>query len=105
VDAGAYVSGCVGFATSAPDVELAWSGTSNALTIFFLADDPSQDTTLIINAPDGSWYCDDDSYPDSARDPLFSFEAPREGVYDIWVGSYQAGSFVSGSLYISEYAP
>jgi hypothetical protein len=44
------------------------------------------DTTLAVRAPDGRWYCNDDS--DGSLNPVVRFDAPRNGRYQIWVGTY-----------------
>jgi len=77
---------------------LIWSGSSNELRVFFRTGD-SEDTSLIINNPNGSWVCNDDS---ESLDPMVIFEDPIEGQYDIWVGSYQRGESIVGELGITE---
>ena len=94
-----YISSCRGYATQAPDVELQWSGGGSLLRFVFLASDSSVDTTLIINGPDGQWYCNDDTF---GRNPAMDFSPPQSGVYDIWIGSYASGQNTTGTLYISE---
>jgi serine protease Do len=39
VSSGGYGSGCTGYATSAPDFRLDWSGSATSLRIYFTADD------------------------------------------------------------------
>lgn len=96
-----YIGGeCAGHAAIAPDYRLFWSGSSDELRFFFVADDGG-DTTLLINRPDGSWICNDDA-TGGTLDPMVELYDPAPGQYDIWVGSYHAGSFVGGSLYITE---
>lgn len=98
-----YISGCRGHAAQAPDFRIQWSGDSNLLRFFFAPDDNatgSVDTTMIINDPRARWSCDDDSF--STLQPTVDFEDPLEGQYDIWVGSFSEGNFVSGCLYITE---
>lgn len=100
VDA-AYLGGdCVGFGTEAPDYQVQWSGRSSHLRFIFEALD-SEDTTLIINAPDGSWHCNDDAFS-GTFDPMVIFNNPAEGRYDIWVGTYSANQAVTGSLFVTE---
>ena len=94
---------CIGYTTTAPDVRLTWNGTSEELHIAFAADD-SDDTTLLIGLPDGSWSCNDDYGPFSV-DPLVSIKTPGPGPYNIWVGSYLSGREVSGELSITELDP
>ncbi|MFV1988524.1 MAG: S1C family serine protease, partial [Gemmatimonadota bacterium] len=90
VDASYLGGDCVGFAAEAPDVRLSWSGASDELRIFFTADE-DEDTSLLINLPDGTWICNDDA---GSLDPLIILDNPPEGQYDIWVGSYQRGQFI-----------
>ena len=74
---------CVGKISAAPDFEVTYS--AGGLPLVFRTRS-SSDTTLIINGPDGRWYCDDDSWGD--RDAEVRFNNPRSGVYDIWVGTF-----------------
>jgi hypothetical protein len=100
VDA-SYLGGeCVGFAAVAPDVRLNWSGRSSELRIFFLAD-AGEDATLIINMPDGSWRCNDDAST-GGLNPMLILRNPVEGQYDIWVGSYDRGTYIRGKLTLTE---
>jgi len=91
---------CRGFASSAPDFQLNWSGEASNLHIYFVATEAGNDATLIINNPNGSWLCNDDS--PSSLNPSISINSPPAGRYDIWVGAYSQGEFISGELSISE---
>lgn len=100
VSSGGYAEACTGYASSAPDYRLHWSGTTGTLSFLFEADDSDDDTVLIISTPNTDWLCDDDSY--TALNPLIEISNPEEGQYDIWVGTYESGEFVGGTLRISE---
>lgn len=91
---------CRGYASSPPDYRLHWSGSSSNLRIFFVAAG-SEDTTLIVNDPQGRWRCNDDS-PYGGLNPLVDVAGPPEGQYDIWVGSYVSGQYIDGTLYFTE---
>jgi len=91
-------SSCRGFISDAPDVRLNYSAGQYQLMI---SADSSADTTLVINGPDGSWYCDDDS-GNNGMNPLIRFNNPASGQYDIWVGTYGSASLQPAQLYISE---
>lgn len=91
---------CRGFATSQPDYRVFWSGDANFLRIFFAAEGGEGDTVLVINQPDGSWICVDDSF--NTLSPTIDFTPPLEGQYDIWIASYYADENVPGSLVITE---
>lgn len=98
-DAG-YGNDCRGFASSAPDYKLSWSGDSTTLQLYFVANTGGQDATLIINKPDGTWSCNDDA--PSSLNPVITINNPGAGRYDIWVGAYSQGEFISGELRITE---
>jgi hypothetical protein len=85
-----------GYVSQAPSYELTYSGSGNTDLHFYVrADD---DTTLLINTPNGSWVCDDDSLGDS--NPQITVTDAPSGVYDIWVGTY-SGQRAGATLYIS----
>ncbi len=89
-------SDCSGQISNAPDFQLTYNAGS--LPLAFLTDSPD-DTTLIINAPDGRWYCDDDGA--GSLNARLLFNKPQSGVYDVWVGSY-GGGYHKASLRITE---
>ncbi|MFD1912324.1 peptidase S1 [Halodurantibacterium flavum] len=78
---GAY--GWAGYVTTRPDFDLYWHGSSSRLTI--AVESGSADTVLLVNAPDGSWYYNDDY---RGTNSAIVFDAPQQGLYDIWIGSY-----------------
>lgn len=90
-------SSCRGYITNAPDVQLNYSAGSLPLIISV---NSSSDTTLVINGPDGRWYCDDDGGA-YGLNPSLRWNAPMSGTYDIWVGSY-SGQASQATLSISE---
>ena len=58
-------------------------------------------TTLVVNGPNGTWYCDDDG-GDNGLNPQLRFTPAQNGRYDIWVGTYAAGATQQSTLHISE---
>lgn len=84
---------CVGDISDAPDYEVTYSAGSLPLVFRTRS---STDTTLIINGPDGSWYCDDDSWGDG--DAEVRFNRPQSGTYDIWVGTFSGGTAAANLL-------
>lgn len=96
IDASRLGGACVGKISTAPDFQLTY--TAGSLPLAFRTRS-SEDTTLVINGPDGSWSCDDDSSGDS--DAQVVFRTPESGVYDVWIGTYGDSPAV-GSLIISE---
>ena len=91
-------SGCRGFITDAPDVRLFYEAGDYPLIISV---DSSSDTTLVVNGPDGRWRCDDDSGV-RGLNPSIRYNRPQSGRYEIWVGSYRAGTNARARLHISE---
>lgn len=87
---------CVGDISNAPDYEVTYSAGSLPLVFRTRS---STDTTLIINGPDGRWYCDDDSWGDG--DAEVRFNKPSSGTYDIWIGTFSGGT-APATLLITE---
>lgn len=107
LDAGGYVDmqgrieSCRGFITENPDYRIQFTpGEQPAPLIFSVNSDV--DTTLVINGPDGRWYCDDDSGVRGAN-PMLMFDAPGAGQYDIWVGIFGEPGTHPARLVISEH--
>ena len=89
---------CQGFVSRAPDAKITYTATRQPL-IFSVASDG--DTTLLINGPDGRWYCDDDG-GNYGLNPALRFDRPMSGTYDVWIGSYDANRNDDATLYVSE---
>ncbi|MFO1016277.1 MAG: peptidase S1 [Hyphomonadaceae bacterium] len=90
-------SSCRGMVADAPDVRLNYRAGSYPLIISV---NSSSDTTLVVNGPDGSWYCDDDG-GNAGLNPSLRFGSPQSGQYDIWVGSYGGGN-ANAQVHVSE---
>lgn len=90
---------CVGYATTQPDVRLNWSGDGALLRIFFAADSANGDTALLVNDPQGNWFCNDDSARNNLN-PVVDMRNPLEGQYDIWIAS--GGDDVNGIIGVTE---
>ncbi|WP_300543789.1 hypothetical protein [Maricaulis sp.] len=88
---------CRGFATTAPDYDITYAAGDFDL---YVSATSQGDATLVVNAPDGSWWCDDDSAGD--LNPGIRFDNPMSGRYDIWVGTYSSGAPEEATLHISE---
>lgn len=87
---------CAGYAAEAPDVRINFSGGSFDRINF--SAQSNADTTLIVNDPNGTWWCDDDS--GNGLNPLIEL-TPISGQYDIWVGTYGPNT-APATLAISE---
>ena len=98
LDAHSIDSSCAGFITSAPDVRLTFQAGSLPLIISVAS---RADTTLIVNGPDGRWYCDDDGGVNGLN-PAVRFNHPASGRYEIWVGTYGHAALQDARLNISE---
>ena len=91
-------SDCRGYITNQPDVRLHYNAGSLPLIISV---DSNSDTTLVVNAPDGRYYCDDVGGMNGLN-PSVRFNSPKSGRYEIWVGTYSSGSSQPARLHISE---
>ncbi|MBN1944288.1 MAG: hypothetical protein JW797_01375 [Bradymonadales bacterium] len=91
---------CTGMITAAqPAVRINYTAGSFPLSFFV---NSTVDTTLVVNAADGSWHCNDDA---NGLNPMVRFDAPSSGQYDIWVGVWGSGSTAPANLVISELNP
>jgi hypothetical protein len=99
IDAETLSSQCRGYIANSPDVRLVYESGSGVLPLIIKVESDA-DTTLVVNAPNGSWYCDDDT--GDGLNPLMRFEDPDGGRYEIWVGTYSDSSLEDATLSFSE---
>ena len=98
INAGTALGGrCAGFIAEAPDYRLHYQPGDHPLT---LSVDALTDTVLVVNGPNGDWFCDDDS--GGGANPLIRWGNPVAGEYDIWVGTYADTTNHGATLVISE---
>ena len=95
----ALADNCLGFAASDPDFVVELKAGFGRIT-FLIAS--AEDTTLIVNLPNGSWSCNDDT---NGLNPALVYYHAAPGSYQVWIGSYAAETFDEGVLYISEAGP
>ena len=99
VNASGLGGACVGNIGNGPDYRLTYT-PGQGLPLFIRAIATSgADLSLVVNGPDGSWSCNDDT---NGLDPEVAFAAPRAGVYDIFVGVVSGAENPQGRLQISE---
>lgn len=89
---------CRGYVSNAPDFSVYYNAGSTFP--FRIGVSSGRDTTLVVNGPDGNWYCDDDG--GEGLNPLLHFGSPMSGRYDIWVGTYGSASNHDALLFLSE---
>lgn len=92
--------GCEGFFTTAPTYSFEYLEAAPFLRLFFVADDPTTDPTLIVRMPNGGWYCGDDSF-DTSNPTINIIGNFATGLVDVWVGTYDAGVEIPGTLVIT----
>ena len=90
---------CLGYAAADPDFVVELAAAFERLT-FLIAS--AEDTTLIVNLPNGSWSCNDDT--NGLNPALVYYNAPP-GSYQVWIGSYAAETFDDAVLYLAETGP
>lgn len=96
IPASAAKAGCEGKVSAAADYQVFFEAGDMDLTFLVEA---SEDTTLLINTPNGRWYCDDDS--GGGLNPKVLITNPQDGRYDVWVGTY-GDDMVQSTLKVSE---
>lgn len=81
--------GCTGYVAEAPDFRVIYQGSGAPLGFSVTSE---ADTSLLINAPDGRWYCDDNGA--GGLDPSLVWGTPPTGQYDIYIGTVDPHSSV-----------
>lgn len=96
-------SSCSGYVSANPSYRLNFSPDSLGLGIYTLSD---IDTTIAIQAPNGTWYCNDDnSNLENGLNSGYYFASPASGDYDIYVGAFSESSVgQSATLAITEFS-
>lgn len=92
INASRLGSSCVGSISDAPDVRLNFNGGRISIGA-----QSNVDTTIVVNGPDGRWYCNDDF---DGLNPQVTLSG--SGQYDIWVGTYSGGT-ANAVVYFTEY--
>ena len=83
-DASSLGGQCVGMITDAPDFRITYAARPGARLTIRIAS--QADTTLVVNGPNGNWYCNDDL--GTSLNPGVIYRTPQSGAYDVWVGTY-----------------
>lgn len=105
IDVSETIDGCVGFISDEPDVRLTFTAsTSPDAFPLFISAVSDGDTTLVVNAPDGRYYCNDDGNDggENGTNPSIVFGPAQSGAYEIWLGSFEEGEYLPAEVLISE---
>ncbi|MEM9193015.1 MAG: hypothetical protein AAGF12_27825 [Myxococcota bacterium] len=86
---------CRGWISGMPDHILRLEGTFQYLAVMAAA---AQDTTIVIQRPDGTYACNDDA---EGRNPMVTGRF-NGGSYPVWIGSYQQGVRANYRLGVTE---
>jgi len=99
VDTTHLISGyCAGYITRTPSIEIGYDAAGGPLYISAASE---VDTTLVVNGPDGAWYCDDDSGQGS--NPMLEFQSAESGVYDVFIGVFsEQNEGADATVFVSE---
>lgn len=89
IEAESVGQGCRGYVALGPDFRVIYQGSGAPLSFGVMSE---ADTTLLINGPDGLWYCDDNSGDGS--NPSLAWATPPTGQYDIYIGTIEPHSSV-----------
>ncbi|MBX9616133.1 MAG: peptidase S1 [Brevundimonas sp.] len=85
---------CTGMISDTPDVVVNFNSSGGRLAFQVVS---RGDTSLVINGPDGRYYCDDDT---NGLNPVLDWSNAPSGQYDVWIGA--VGDAASATLQISE---
>ena len=90
---------CLGYAAEDPDFVVELADDFERITILV---DSRLDTTLIVNTPNGSWACNDDT---NGLNPAVVLRDAAAGQYQIWIGSYEQDASGISTLWVTEDGP
>ncbi len=97
VSATSLSSDCRGWIANEPNHLFTASGNFNTLRI--LVNGGAEDTTLVVQKPDGTYVCNDDA---EGHNPIIANVPFPSGTYKIWVGSYQQSVTAAYNLGFTE---
>jgi hypothetical protein len=86
IDASGIAGGCVGMVGESDQVTLSFTAYGGPLIITAYSE---ADTSLVVNAPDGRWYCNDDT---DGLNPQVRWNRAQSGVYNIRVGAVSSNA-------------
>lgn len=89
-----------GYVAEAPDLKLTYIGAAPGTLSIGAVSLTGADLILIVNDPSGTWHADDDN--GFSTSPVVRIENPAEGVYDIWVGTFNEGAKDAAILLFTE---
>jgi hypothetical protein len=88
---------CVGTIADSPDVNVYFDSYGGRLAFGVYSEG---DTSLVINGPDGRYYCNDDT---NGLNPVLIWGSAPSGTYNIWIGA--VGRAAPATLVITEGNP
>lgn len=92
---------CSGYVSAAPDAVI--NVSSSAQQQLYFATYSGDDTTLVVMAPNGKIYCNDDA---SGRGLNAGVDMPADaGSYRVWVGIHYAGDYPETALRVAYTSP
>ena len=80
-DASTIAGGCTGMISDSAQLNLSFTGYGGPLIIHAYSE---ADTSLVVNGPDGRWYCNDDT---EGLNPRVNWNVAGSGIYNIYVGA------------------
>ncbi len=89
---------CNGFVSETPAYIFRVSESTEMVRTYFEA---QQDTTLLVETPDGEFICNDDVDSNENLNPLVDIAKPVEGEYRVYLGSFDPAFAIEGSLTVT----
>jgi hypothetical protein len=90
---------CAGFIGEEPDFSFDLEAEGDRLRVYF---ESSEDSTLVVQLPDGSYLCNDDAVSGDNLNPLVEIDEPESGRYNVFVGRLQQDTPIIGELIVVE---
>lgn len=86
IDASSIAGGCVGMVGEGDQITLSFTAYGGPLIISAYGE---SDISLVVNAPDGRWYCNDDT---NGLNPQVRWNTAQSGVYNIRIGAVSSNA-------------
>lgn len=90
---------CTGFIGLVPTYTFSLTEDVDSLRVLFNGE---EDTTLIVEEPDGTFRCNDDTDGEANINPTVDVERASAGDYRVYVGSYDQRVGIRGTLIVAE---
>lgn len=88
-----------GYVTRSPDFTFDIAGLQRYELVFDV--ESNCDNILVLNTGMGAWFYDDDD--GGGHDASIHLTRPKDGLFDIWIGTFEEGRDCDATLYVETF--